>query len=92
MINLPQDQTKAMQVLLSMGRFARLPETQGMVSWLKTELMRLDTANRHEPDEIVYRQRQGACQLLEDIFNTADGADRKAELIRTNLLQKGVRP
>jgi len=84
-LDLPLDQQAAAQILLSLGRWGRLPETKGMVDWLKTELTRLDAANRRELNEAITRQRQGGSQVVEDLLRMAEEADDKAEKIRANL-------
>lgn len=85
------DPSTNMNTLLSIGRFGRLPETAGMVAWLKSELIRLDTANRVELDGNIIRQQQGACQALADILGLVEQADNKAEQIRVNISKrKGV--
>lgn len=82
------DPSANLSTLLSIGRFSRLPETRGMVEWLKVELARLDTLNRKETDDAILRQRQGACQVLEAILKIADEADSKAEQIRAIIMSK----
>jgi hypothetical protein len=52
---------------------------------LKSELARLDAANRIEVDKTVFRQRQGACQVLEKLFQFADTSDGKIDQIRKNI-------
>lgn len=85
MIYVPtHDPNVTLSVLASLSRFSTLPETRGMKEWLRNELTRLDEANRHEPDKDVFRQRQGACQVLEALFKLAETADVTAEKIRAN--------
>lgn len=78
------DQNVTLSVLASLSRFSTLPETRGMRDWLRDELGRLDAANRNEPDEVAFRQRQGACQVIQAIFTAIETADRTAEKIRAN--------
>jgi hypothetical protein len=85
MISVPSnDPQAAIRILSSVARFATLPETMGMREWLKAEMERLDAANRREVNPVDLRQRQGACQVIEDIFRIADEADRTIEKIRAN--------
>lgn len=89
MIEIPAtDQNAQLSVLSSISRFARIPETEAMRVWLKAELARLDQANRREIGEAEYRQRQGACQALEDIFKLVDTAHVTAEKIRVNISKR----
>jgi hypothetical protein len=85
MIEIPQKPEEALNVLSSLSRFAVLSETRGMRDWLKSELARLDAANRIEVDKTVFRQRQGACQVLEKLFQFADTSDGKIDQIRKNI-------
>lgn len=78
------DNAVTLRVLASVSRFFVLPETMGMRDWLRDELRRLDEANRVEVDPDVFRQRQGACQVLEKLFEIADTADKTAEKVRAN--------
>lgn len=85
MIYVPtHDNATTLRVLSSVSRFFVLPETMGMRDWLKDELRRLDEANRIEMDPDVFRQRQGACQVLQALFRIADEADRTIDKIRAN--------
>lgn len=85
MLQVPTYENAAtLRVLSSVSRFLVLPETMGMRDWLKDELKRLDEANRIEMDRDVFRQRQGACQVLQALFRIADEADRTIEKIRAN--------
>ena len=85
MISVPSnDPQAAIRILSSVARFATLPETMGMRDWLRDELRRLDEANRIEMDPDVFRQRQGACQVLQALFRVADEADRTIDKIRAN--------
>jgi hypothetical protein len=85
MISVPSnDPQAAIRILSSVARFATLPETMGMREWLKAEMERLDAANRREVNPVDLRQRQGACQVIEDIFRIADEADRTIDKIRAN--------
>lgn len=91
MLSLPTKQEDALRVLSSIIRFSHSPDNRGMLEWLEQEQARLDKANRHELDPILFRQRQGACQALEVILTEAEEADQKAEKIRAALLKpKGV--
>ena len=91
MIDVPQDPQEAMQVYLALSRFERMPETRPLVDWLTAELTRLDAANRNEPVDVAFRQRQGACQVIGKLLKLAEEADNKAEKIRANLVSKGVK-
>ena len=85
MISVPtNDQHATLNILASLARFSTLPETRGMRDWLKSELARLDAANRLEVGPVELRQRQGACQVLEKLFEIAENADKTAEKIRAN--------
>jgi len=85
MISVPSnDPQAAIRILSSVARFATLPETMGMREWLKAEMERLHAANRREVNPVDLRQRQGACQVIEDIFRIADEADRTIDKIRAN--------
>ena len=84
MVILPQDQSMALSTLLSLRRFSQLPETQQMREWLRQELSRLDAANRREISDVSYRQRQGACQVLDSLFKLAEEADGKIAQMRDN--------
>ena len=85
MIDVPQKPEEALSALSSISRFAVLSEMRGMRDWLKSELARLDAANRIEMEETVFRQRQGACQVLGKLFELADTADGKIDQIRKNI-------
>ena len=78
------DNAVTLRVLASVSRFFVLPETMGMRDWLRDELRRLDEANRVEVDPDVFRQRQGACQVLSALFRLEETADKTAEKIRAN--------
>ena len=56
-----------------------MPDTRPAVEWLKDELARLDAANRTEENNVTWRQRQGAQQILDTlndlIYNSGDLAD-----------------
>jgi hypothetical protein len=85
MISIPtNDQSAALSILSSIARFSTLPETLGMMEWLKSELERLDAANRIELDKDIMRQRQGACQTLEKLLELTATADKTADKIRAN--------
>lgn len=85
MISVPSnDPQAAIRILSSVARFATLPETMGMRDWLRDELRRLDEANRVEVDPDVFRQRQGACQVLSALFRLEETADKTVEKIRAN--------
>jgi hypothetical protein len=91
-IDLPSnDPHAALSILASVSRFSTLSETRGMRDWLKSELMRLHQANQYELDNTIYRQRQGACQVLAKLFEIAETADEKADKIQANLHNKGAR-
>ena len=79
MVDEPQDQKKALSLYKAMNYFQRLPETRSMVDWLPAELKRLDAANRHEPEDVTLRQRQGACQVLEKILSMLAVSSEKAD-------------
>ncbi len=93
MIEVPNnDPNAAISILASISRFGVLTETRGMLDWLRAELARLDRLNRHEINIDVFRQRQGACQLLEKIIEDyIETADNKIEQIRSNIRRKGDR-
>ena len=78
------DNAVTLRVLASVSRFFVLPETMAMRDWLRDELKRMDEANRTELDRDVFRQRQGACQVLQALFRIADEADRTIDKIRAN--------
>ncbi len=78
------DNAVTLRVLASVSRFFVLPETMGMRDWLRDELRRLDEANRIEMDPDVFRQRQGACQVLQALFRLEETADKTVEKIRAN--------
>lgn len=78
------DNAVTLRVLSSVSRFFVLPETMGMRDWLRDELKRLDEANRNEVDPDVFRQRQGACQVLSALFRLEETADKTVEKIRAN--------
>ena len=85
MIYVPtHDNAATLRVLSSVSRFFVLPETMGMRDWLKDELRRLDENNRIEMDPDVFRQRQGACQVLSALFRLEETADKTVEKIRAN--------
>jgi len=42
-------------------------EGRPLADFISSELLRLDKLNRRETDEKILYQRQGACQLLEDL-------------------------
>lgn len=85
MISVPNDDPQAaIRILSSVARFATLPETMGMRDWLDSELMRLHQANQDELDDRIYRQRQGACQVLGKIKELMKTADTLADKIRAN--------
>ena len=39
-----------------------------LAEFIKDEMLRLDRINRSEPDDILLRQRQGACQVLDNLL------------------------
>jgi hypothetical protein len=84
MISVSSTDPNKASILSSIARFATLPETRGMYDWLKAELDRLDAANRGEMDQAVFRQQQGACQVLGDIFKIAETASEAVDKIRAN--------
>ena len=90
MIDIPRDPDKALSALASFARYSTIPETMGMRELISTELERLDEMNRREVDEVVFRQRQGACMVLEAIINLSDTAADKVAKIRANQ-SKGAR-
>jgi len=79
-----------MAALSSLARYSTLPETMGMREWIDAELERLDAMNRREMDQVVFRQRQGACMVLEAIKELSKTASEKLEKIRANQ-NKGAR-
>ncbi len=85
MIEVPNTPDEAVRILQALARFSTAPELHWMREWMKTELARLDTLNRRELAPETFRQRQGACQVLEKILVEAETADKKAEQIRINL-------
>lgn len=90
MLSVPTDQNEAQRILSSIGRWGSSPETYGMIEWVKSELARLDRLNRRELDNDVMRQRQGACQILEELLEKAEKAAEQAEQIRKFQQRKGA--
>jgi len=88
MIDVPQKPEEALNALSSISRFGVLSELRGMRDWLKKELDRLDEINEIEMDKTVFRQRQGACQVLRKILKLAETSDGKIEQIRANAANK----
>lgn len=80
----PNDPSAQIRVLSAISRFAVLSETRAMKEWLDDELMRLHLANQDELDDRIYRQRQGACQVLGKLRELMETADEKADKIRAN--------
>jgi hypothetical protein len=77
----PQDRRTVLELYRAMHRFGSFPETRSIVKWLESELSRLDAANRDEEVDVVFRQRQGACQVLETILTMVAKAPKKIEAL-----------
>lgn len=60
------------------------PETQEFIGWLNDEMARLDRDNRQEPEEVVYRQRQGALQTIESLLKIMEQADETYRKLKQN--------
>ncbi len=88
MIEIPNDQDRAVSVLRSISRFSTAPETREMREWLKEELTRMHVANQTELDNTFYRQRQGACQVLGKLFDLMEAADKTIEKIRAKKIPR----
>jgi hypothetical protein len=78
----PQDQKEALLFYKAMNCFQKIQETQAMVKWLESELVRLDSANRRELVDVEFRQRQGACQAIEKILSMAKDASNKIDKLQ----------
>uniref|UniRef100_A0A6M3KS82 Uncharacterized protein n=1 Tax=viral metagenome TaxID=1070528 RepID=A0A6M3KS82_9ZZZZ len=59
-------------------------ETEPAVIWLKDEIKRLENDNRWEPDEVVFRQRQGALQVLDALLTETEKADKNYRDLKNN--------
>lgn len=81
LIQEPQDKRTVLELYEAMHRFGNFPETRRMVMWLESELSRLDAANRDEEVDVVFRQRQGACQALEKILTMVKKAPKQIKLL-----------
>ena len=76
-----QDRRAVLELYEAMHRFGGFPETRSMVKWLESELSRLDAANREEVVDVVFKQRQGACQVLEKILTMVEDAPKRIKLL-----------
>lgn len=79
MVKEPQDPKEAMMLYRAMSHFRDNPEIRPMANWFKTELERLDKANRSESIDANFRQAQGGCQVLEDITKMVESSREKEE-------------
>lgn len=79
MVYEPQDQKEALLLYKAMNCFQRFAETRSVVDWLDSELKRLDAANRREPEDATFRQRQGACQVLGKILSMLAESSEKVD-------------
>jgi hypothetical protein len=80
MVKEPQDPKEAMMLYRAMSHFQNNPEIRPMAIWFRTELKRLDKANRKEPIDANFRQRQGSCQVLEKIIKMVESSrERESE-------------
>ena len=59
-------------------------ELTNFVEFLEAELIRLDQVNRKEPDKIILRQRQGACQVLANLIVLLRGASEMHDTLKKN--------
>jgi hypothetical protein len=73
-----------------MHRFRNIQETRDMVNWLESELNRLDIANRDEEVDAKFKQRQGACQVLEVILTMAAGSSNKIDALEAQSVKKSM--
>ena len=77
MVNAPQDPKEAMMLYRAMSHFQNNLEIRPMANWFRTELERLDKANRNETIDVNFRQTQGGCQVLEDIIKMVESSREK---------------
>lgn len=84
MVREPIDQKEALRLYKAMNCFRLVPETQAMANWLKSELKFLDTANRNEQVDVVFRQRQGASQVIEKILSMVENSQEKINKIEAS--------
>jgi hypothetical protein len=91
MVKEPQDTKAALKLYKAMYRFGGFAETRSMVEWLESELSRLDAANRSEEVDGVFRQRQGAGQVLEKILSMVAGSSDMVNKLEATIEKLNVR-
>ena len=68
-IDYPKDWTHNQKLILAKTLFyIHGNDELNFNEFLKDELARLDKKNRTEPDELLFRQQQGACQVLQELI------------------------
>ncbi len=81
MLKEPKDPKAALRLYKAMFRFSSIEEIREMAKWLESELFRLDAANRNEEVDAEFRQRQGACQVLDYLLSMVrDSSERARKL------------
>jgi hypothetical protein len=80
-IQLPKDPRKKEEVLRTLLSLKN--QSPWVYDWLRENLARIDTLNATERDDVIFRQRQGARQGLDDIIkameNSKDALTRAKE-------------
>jgi len=69
----------------SLFLISKMPEAAEVLQWFESELDRMDVENRFEPDPVVFRQRQGACQCLTILLREIKEASKKADNIQAEM-------
>ena len=72
MIQLPKDPRKKEEVLRTLLSLKN--QSPWVYDWFKENRERIDTLNSIERDDVVFRQRQGARQGLDDIIKAMESS------------------
>jgi hypothetical protein len=77
MIRIPEKYSKQDKLVLfrALAMINSHNELDAIKKLFVDEIARLDKANRAEPDETTFRQRQGTLMALENIISNIDAAD-----------------
>jgi hypothetical protein len=87
MLNEPKDRHATLMLYRAMNRFRNFAETRDMAKWLESELFRLDVANRSEEVDVVFKQRQGACQVLEKLLSMTTESSEKINKLEAAVIK-----
>ena len=85
MINYPFNWHQRSKILLARSLFhINGDNDSNFRKLIEHELKRLDRENRKEPDKVLFRQRQGACQVLDDLIDMLEGASEMHDTLKKN--------